>query len=325
MSTIRVQRVGITDWKVDVIVNAANSSLKAGGGVCGAIFSAAGYMELQEACDEIGHCDTGKAVITPGFNSKAKYIIHAVGPIWQDGNSGEPQMLYSCYRESLRLAVKYNCHSIAFPLISSGIYGYPKDKAWRKAIQACHDFIHKNPDADLEIIFSVLDDDMRELGQKTLREIAPEDEHVFELKHPEPAVKTVAARKSDWKTVDMPEKHDTFILHRLLTEKEVAILRMGNIPQEMEDKWFWYCEGDTLYAHRSWTGFCVYVVQMNPGGNEHQVIVNRDPEQYSCESVEEDEKALNQLLNWWTKKKYDYYHEWLEETYIALKKSGKIE
>ena len=307
------------------MVNAANAGLQAGGGVCGAIFRAAGYQELQDACDQIGHCDTGKAVITPGFKSKAKYIIHAVGPIWNGGASGEPQMLYSCYRESLRLAAKNDCHSIAFPLISSGIYGYPKDGAWRKAIQACHDFIHQNTDVDLEIIFAVLDDQMLKMGRNTLHEIAPEDEHVIVLERPKPVEKIVPAKKSDWTTVDMPEKHATFTLHRPLSEEEVAVLRMGNIPQEMEDKWFWYCEGNTLYAHRSWTGFCIFVVQMNPGKSEHQVMVNRDLDQYNCKDAAEDEQQLNMLLNWWTQPKYDYYNEWLEETVAALKRSGQIQ
>ena len=158
MSSINVRRISITELETDIIVNAANSGLQAGGGVCGAIFQAAGYAELQNACDKIGHCDTGFAVITPGFHLKAKYIVHAVGPIWQGGSQKEPQLLYSCYRESLRLAKEYNCHSIGFPLISSGIYGYPKDQAWRKAIQACHDFLQNNKDYDLEIVFAVLDD-----------------------------------------------------------------------------------------------------------------------------------------------------------------------
>ena len=104
MSTIDIRQISITELDTDVIVNAANESLQAGGGVCGAIFKAAGYKELQEACDKIGLCDTGFAVITPAFRLKAKYVIHAVGPVWQGGKNQEPQQLYSCYRESLRLA-----------------------------------------------------------------------------------------------------------------------------------------------------------------------------------------------------------------------------
>ena len=174
MNSIKIQKIGITDLDTDAIVNAANDGLWAGGGVCGAIFRAAGYDKLQAACDAIGHCDTGSAVITPGFDLKAKYIIHAVGPVWSGGNNREPQLLYGAYRRSLELAVENGCHSIGFPLISAGIFGYPKDKAWRKAIQACSDFFRKNPDADLQVVFAVLDDNILALGQQTLKEIAPE-------------------------------------------------------------------------------------------------------------------------------------------------------
>ena len=171
MNSIKIQKIGITDLSTDAIVNAANDGLWAGSGVCGAIFRAAGPDKLQAACNAIGHCDTGSAVITPGFDLKAKYIIHAVGPIWNGGNDKEPQLLYGAYRRSLELAVENGCHSIGFPLISAGIFGYPKDKAWRKAIQACNDFFQKNPDADLQVVFAVLDDGILTLGQKTLEEI----------------------------------------------------------------------------------------------------------------------------------------------------------
>ena len=174
MNSIKIQKIGITDLDTDAIVNAANDGLWAGGGVCGAIFRAAGHDKLQAACDAIGHCNTGSAVTTPGFDLKAKYIIHAVGPVWNGGNSKEPQMLYGAYRRSLELAVENGCHSIGFPLISAGIFGYPKDKAWRKAIQACSDFFQKNPDADLQVIFAVLDDSILTLGRQTLEEIAPQ-------------------------------------------------------------------------------------------------------------------------------------------------------
>ena len=171
MSRIEIRKIGITDLDTDCIVNAANSGLAMGSGVCGAIFRAAGPRDLQAACDKIGHCPTGGAVITPGFALKAKYVIHAVGPIWRDGNHHEPQDLYSCYRESLERAKEKDCHSIGFPLISSGIFGYPKDKAWRKALQSCSDWLKKNPDYDMDIVFAVLDDRILELGQRTMKEL----------------------------------------------------------------------------------------------------------------------------------------------------------
>ena len=107
MSSIKIQRISIVDLDTDAIVNAANSALWAGGGVCGAIFEAAGYEKLQRACERIGHCDIGSAVITPGYALKAKYIIHAVGPIYSDGRHGEAEMLYNAYKKSLELAVSW--------------------------------------------------------------------------------------------------------------------------------------------------------------------------------------------------------------------------
>lgn len=177
MNTIEIRKIGITSLAADAIVNAANDGLWAGGGVCGAIFEAAGERQLQKACDAIGHCDTGSAVITPAFNLKnAKYIIHAVGPRWSGGMYHEPQLLYSAYRKSLELALENDCHSIGFPLLSAGIFGYPADKAWRKAIQACQDFLSAHPETDMQIIFAVIDDRMLALGQETLNELNPDQD-----------------------------------------------------------------------------------------------------------------------------------------------------
>ncbi|MBP5256405.1 MAG: hypothetical protein J6Z80_05035 [Clostridia bacterium] len=113
------------------------------------------------------------------------------------------------------------------------------------------------------------------------------------------------------------------MLERSLSEGEMDALRRGNVPREMEDKWFWYMEGDTLFAHRNWTGFCIYRIDFAEDG-KHLVTVNRDPEQYKSTSVGEDVRTLNKLLDWWTRPLYDHYGQWLSETYDALKKAGKV-
>ena len=135
--------------------------------------------------------------------------------------------------------------------------------------------------------------------------------------------KTVAAHRNDWKTEPMPKQHDRFVLTRSFSDEEMDALRLGNVPQAMEDKWFWYMENETLWAHRSWTGYCIYQIDFKEDNN-HVVIVNRDPEQYACTSIEEDNVRLNKLLDWWTKAPFDHYNEWLSETYDALKKAGKV-
>ena len=119
----------ITKLKVDAIVNAANTQLLEGGGVCGAIFRAAGSKKLRAACNQVAPIRTGEAVSTPAFDLDAKIIIHTAGPIWRGGSVGETALLWNCYTNSLKLAKEKNCSSIAFPLISSGIYGVPHDIA----------------------------------------------------------------------------------------------------------------------------------------------------------------------------------------------------
>ena len=160
---LQIIRNDITKMDVDVIVNAANSALKMGGGVCGAIFKAAGAKELQAECDSIGGCETGNAVITRGYKLTAKHIIHTVGPVWNGGNNDEEKLLRSCYIESLNLAKKFKLESIAFPLISSGIYGYPKGEAFKVAVTAIQDFLLEN---EMMVYLIVFDKAAVEISEK---------------------------------------------------------------------------------------------------------------------------------------------------------------
>jgi Predicted phosphatase homologous to the C-terminal domain of histone macroH2A1 len=172
-------RNDITKMSVDAIVNAANTTLKMGGGVCGSIFSAAGAEKLQEECDRIDGCEVGEAVITMGYNLPAKYIIHTVGPIWHGGSSGEKDLLHKCYISSMTLALQHKCRSIAFPLISSGIYGYPKDQALQIAISAISEFLI---DHEMMVSLVVYDKKAFVLSEKLFSAIERyiDDKHVEE-------------------------------------------------------------------------------------------------------------------------------------------------
>ena len=164
-----IVRQDITKMKVDAIVNAANTSLQMGGGVCGAIFKAAGEYNLQTACNKLVPVQTGEAVITPGFQLAAKYIIHTAGPVYSDGKHGEEELLRSCYTNSLKLAMENGCTSVAFPLISSGIYGYPKVEALEVATAAIREFLNTY---DMDVSLVVFDKAAFEVSEKLLGEVA---------------------------------------------------------------------------------------------------------------------------------------------------------
>lgn len=171
LGDIKITVADITGIDVDAVVNAANEGLRAGGGVCGAIFRSAGHDDMQGACAEIGRCDTGDAVITPGFALNARYVVHAVGPVWEGGRSGEAELLGSCYKRALDVAAENGCESIAFPLISSGIYGYPKDAAWYVAVKACFDWLGEHDDQNMSITFCVLSEESKQLGESVLDDL----------------------------------------------------------------------------------------------------------------------------------------------------------
>lgn len=188
--------------KVDAIVNAANTELQMGGGVCGAIFKAAGALELQAACDRLAPIKTGAAALTPGFALPAKYIVHAAGPVYSYSNAKQSaQLLRSAYINSLQLAVKNKCKSIAFPLISSGIYGYPKEEALQVATTAIQDFL---ADHDLDVYLAVFDRAAFIVSEKLLGEVASYiDEHY---------VKEHDARRRDFLDVERAALEEVHIL-----------------------------------------------------------------------------------------------------------------
>lgn len=175
---LKIEYHDIVNMTTDAIVNAANSDLTAGSGVCGAIFQAAGEQELQRACSKIGKCPVGQAVITPGFQLKSRYIIHAVGPIWSGGENGEEKLLANCYKNSLELAKKYSLTSLAFPLISAGIYGYPKEEALRVASNAIHNFLLQENE-DMEITLVLFDKEDFQPKNRTLDQVHEYIEHYY--------------------------------------------------------------------------------------------------------------------------------------------------
>lgn len=159
-------RADITTLAVDAIVNAANEELRQGGGVCGAIFRAAGPAELAAACAPLAPCPTGEARLTPGFALPARFVIHAVGPVWHGGGQGEAALLAGAYRASLGLLRVAGGRSIAFPAISTGIFGYPPAEAARTAVAAIRDDLTMK--GEIEVVLACFDDAMLALYRKEL-------------------------------------------------------------------------------------------------------------------------------------------------------------
>ena len=167
--TITAVQGNITEQTTDAIVNAANRELFGGSGVCGAIFDAAGYDEMTKACKIIGFCETGDAVITPGFKLAAKYVIHTVGPVYGQNDNHDGELLQSCYWTSLARAEENGVISITFPLISTGIYGYPKEEAIRIAVDAIREYFIGNDDSVIsEVIICAWSDEDYMLIQEAL-------------------------------------------------------------------------------------------------------------------------------------------------------------
>ncbi|MCE1166047.1 MAG: O-acetyl-ADP-ribose deacetylase [Bacteroidetes bacterium] len=166
---IKIIKGDITKQETEAIVNAANRTLLGGGGVDGAIHRAAGKGLLLE-CMTLNGCETGKAKITKGYNLKAKYVIHAVGPVWNGGTRGEEKLLAGCYANSLRLALEHRIESISFPAISTGVYGYPPDKAVKVAVSETLKFLRENPDFR-EVVFVCFDEHTYRLYEAEMNQI----------------------------------------------------------------------------------------------------------------------------------------------------------
>jgi O-acetyl-ADP-ribose deacetylase (regulator of RNase III) len=165
---IELRQGDITKQRVDAIVNAANTTLLGGGGVDGAIHRAAGRMLLEE-CRTLGGCPTGEARITKGYNLPAKFVIHTVGPVWGGGKRGEDELLASCYRKSLELAVQHGLKTIAFPALSTGAYGFPLERATRLAIGEVKRFLAGNPSIE-KVVFVCFDKYAYGIYEKVLQE-----------------------------------------------------------------------------------------------------------------------------------------------------------
>lgn len=232
----------ITEMQTDAIVNAANTNLWAGGGVCGAIFKKAASFELNKECLKLAPIKTGEAVITNGYHLLAKKIIHAVGPIYKDGNHNEAALLESAYLNALKLAVENNCHSIAFPLISSGIYGYPKTEALQVAVDTIGKFLMQD---DLDVYIVVFERESVQISNYLYDNVSHYIHAYYEEK--EQSCSMMSSKSCE----------ETFIqmLVRLINEKgykDCDVYRRANIDRKLFSKICtdkdYYPEKKTIFA-----------------------------------------------------------------------------
>ncbi|MCK5811725.1 MAG: macro domain-containing protein [Clostridiales bacterium] len=219
-------RNDITKLNVDAIVNAANNELQMGGGVCGAIFNSAGEHDLQVECNGIGYCEVGQAVITRGYRLPAKHIIHTVGPVWYGGNNNELQLLSNCYTNSLLLAEKNHLQSIAFPLISSGIFGYPKDKALKAATSAIGDYLLNH---DMMVYLVVYDSDSFVISEKLYNSVTKYiDDNYIEEKESKAMYKQML-------NIDIHEEKKEYSEEIRRSKKDITEILLARSKRNIED------------------------------------------------------------------------------------------
>lgn len=216
---LTIIRNDISEMGTEAIVNAANAQLVEGGGVCGAIFAKAGPGQMAEACAQVGACPVGGAVITPGFNLKAKYVIHAVGPIWQGGHKDEEKLLRSAYRSSLKLASANKIESLAFPLISAGIYHYPRQEALAIALDEIQRYLM---DHELQVTMVLYGHSTAELGYKLQKDLKSYiDDHYVEEHY---------FRRLPWELQGLPKAAPPMISQgRIESQEDLAI----DFPEEV--------------------------------------------------------------------------------------------